>query len=85
MRPALLLMAAASSLGCRSSVGAAQWTCDYDASEARPLSNPDAAVDEAGALPATDCQNTCGPPVSTCTWTLLDGGRPGAMCPVCTF
>ncbi len=71
--------------GCVPSVPPESWTCDFDASESRPLADPDAAPDEAGALPAAECQATCGPPASSCTFTLLDGGAPGAVCPVCTF
>jgi hypothetical protein len=62
------------------------WTCDFDASESRPLSDRDATPDdEAGDLPASVCQTTCGPPASHCTAVELDGGVPGAVCPVCTF
>ena len=61
------------------------WTCDFDATEGRPLDDPDAPFDEAGALPAGNCAATCGPPVSACKRTLLDGAQPGAICPVCTF
>lgn len=61
------------------------WTCDFDASEPRPLADRDAAAGEGGALPASECQATCGPPANSCTLTLLDGGQPGAICPVCTF
>jgi hypothetical protein len=61
------------------------WTCDYDASVARPLADRDATPDEAGELPSTVCGDTCGPPAHSCTFTLLDGGEPGAVCPVCTF
>jgi hypothetical protein len=61
------------------------WTCDFDASEARPLADPDAQADDAGRLASSECQNTCGPPATSCTRTLLDGGEPGAICPVCTF
>jgi hypothetical protein len=61
------------------------WTCDFDASESRPLAYTDAmAADEAGVLPAAECQATCGPPVTVCAFTVLDAG-PGAICPVCTF
>jgi hypothetical protein len=75
----------ACALGCGSSVPQPAWTCDYDASVARPLSEADAEADEAGKLPASVCQNTCGTPVTSCTPTTLDGGGPGAVCPVCTF
>ncbi|HEY3816058.1 MAG TPA: hypothetical protein VGL81_02750 [Polyangiaceae bacterium] len=61
------------------------WTCDFDASEPRPLADPDATAGDGGALPASECQATCGPPASSCTITVLDGGEPGAICPVCTF
>jgi hypothetical protein len=61
------------------------WTCIWDADEARPLADPDSPVDEAGGLPSSECETTCGPPVSSCTRTVLDGGQLGAVCPVCTF
>ncbi|HEX8792006.1 MAG TPA: hypothetical protein VF765_13720 [Polyangiaceae bacterium] len=61
------------------------WTCDYDASENRPLSDPDAMAGPDGSLSAAVCQTTCGPPVNACTRTVLDGGQAGAVCPVCTF
>lgn len=61
------------------------WTCDFDASESRPLADPGTVADEAGLLPSSECQDTCGPPAHSCTATLLDGGQPGAICPVCTF
>jgi hypothetical protein len=62
-----------------------QWTCDFDAMVARPLADQDATPNEAGALPANVCGDTCGPPAQFCTFTLLDGGTPGAVCPLCTF
>jgi hypothetical protein len=61
------------------------WTCDYDASESRPLTDPDAATGPDGSLPSAVCQTTCGTPVTSCTRTVLDGGVAGAICPVCTF
>jgi len=61
------------------------WTCDFDASESRPLADPEAAADEAGHLASSECRATCGPPAMSCTTTRLDGGEPGAVCPVCTF
>jgi len=62
------------------------WTCDYDASESRPTADRDAApIDDAGHLAPGECQATCGAPVSACTATTLEGGVPGAVCPVCTF
>jgi hypothetical protein len=61
------------------------WTCDFDASESRPLADPAATADEAGHLASAECQTTCGPPADSCTMTRLDGGEPGAICPVCTF
>jgi hypothetical protein len=61
------------------------WTCAWDADESRPLADPGSPFNEAGVLPASECQTTCGPPVSSCTRTILDGGQPGAVCPVCTF
>jgi hypothetical protein len=75
----LALLVSLSQMACGRSIPPTTWTCDFDASE------PDAAADEAGALPASDCQDTCGPPVSNCTRTLLEGGVPAAVCPVCTF
>ncbi|HEY8038261.1 MAG TPA: hypothetical protein VIF15_00635 [Polyangiaceae bacterium] len=83
MRRVLALVAMTSA--CAPSVPPEHWTCDFDASVARPLADPDAAADETGALPAGECATTCGPPVSSCALTVLDGGRPGAICPVCTF
>ena len=73
------------SIGCAPTATAENWTCDFDASESRPLSDSDATPGEAGLLPPTVCQTTCGPPASSCTATTLDGGVPGAVCPVCTF
>lgn len=70
---------------CVPSVPRENWTCDFDASESRPLADVDASPDESGALPQAECQATCGPPATACTFTLLDGGEPGAVCPVCTF
>jgi hypothetical protein len=61
------------------------WTCDFDASENRPLSDPDATAGPDGSLPSGVCETTCGTPVNSCTRTVLDGGVPGAICPVCTF
>jgi hypothetical protein len=61
------------------------WTCDFDASEPRPLADPDAAADDTGRLAPSECQATCGPPATSCTTTRLDGGEPGAICPVCIF
>jgi hypothetical protein len=78
---ALLLVCAS----CAPGIPSENWTCDFDASESRPLADPDAAADEAGRLAASECQATCGPPATTCTMTVLDGGEPGAVCPVCTF
>jgi hypothetical protein len=72
-------------LACAPGVPTPSWTCDFDASELRPLADPDAAAGDGGALPASECQATCGPPASSCTRVLLDGGQPGAVCPVCTF
>ncbi|MGH7298714.1 MAG: hypothetical protein ACRELB_27485 [Polyangiaceae bacterium] len=70
---------------CAPKVPPESWTCDFDASENRPLADPDASSDDAGVLPAAVCKATCGPPVDSCTATTLDGGVPGAICPVCTF
>jgi hypothetical protein len=61
------------------------WTCDFDAMENRPLDDPGATANDAGELPASDCMGTCGPPVTTCTFVLLEASVPGARCPVCTF
>jgi hypothetical protein len=61
------------------------WTCEWDADESRPLADPSSPVNEAGVLPSSECQATCGPPVTSCTRTVLDGGQLGAVCPVCTF
>ncbi|HEY5239827.1 MAG TPA: hypothetical protein VIJ22_00110 [Polyangiaceae bacterium] len=70
---------------CAPGVPTESWTCDFDASEPRPLADPDATAGEGGALSASECQATCGPPANSCTITVLDGGEPGAICPVCTF
>jgi hypothetical protein len=79
------LCVAASTAACGPTVPATDWTCQFDASESRPLSEPDAAPGPDGALPSAVCQTTCGPPALFCTFTVLDGGEPGAVCPVCTF
>lgn len=71
--------------GCGPAIAATDWTCDFDASESRPLSQPDATAGPDGTLPAAVCEDTCGPPAKYCTPTVLDGGEPGAICPVCTF
>jgi hypothetical protein len=71
--------------GCQPSATAVHWTCDFDASENRPLSDPDAALGPDGSLPESVCENTCGTPALRCTFVELDGGVPGATCPVCTF
>jgi hypothetical protein len=71
--------------GCAPAIAATDWTCDFDASESRPLSQPGAVPGPDGALPLVVCQDTCGPPAKSCTLTVLDGGEPGAVCPVCTF
>lgn len=71
--------------GCAPAIPQEDWTCDFDASESRPLGDPDATPDEAGVLPPAACQVTCGPPATSCTATTLEGGVPGAVCPVCTF
>jgi hypothetical protein len=72
---------------CAPSLPQENWTCDFDASETRPLADPDASADggDGGALAPAECQATCGPPASSCTLTYLDGGEPAAVCPVCTF
>jgi hypothetical protein len=83
---ASLFLAGSSACGLKAStLGNENWTCDRDADEGRPLVDPSAPVDEAGGLPSSECQATCGPPVTSCTRTVLDGGQPGAICPVCTF
>jgi hypothetical protein len=71
--------------GCRVDEPPLSWSCDYDASESRPTSDRDAQADDAGHLAPSECQNTCGMPVTSCTATTLDGGVSGAICPVCTF
>jgi len=71
--------------GCSPAIAPTDWTCDFDASELRPLSETDAAAGPDGALPGAVCQDTCGAPAKVCTLAILDGGRPGAVCPVCTF
>ena len=81
----LLVLGSLLAFACQPAVPALDWTCDFDASESRPLAEPDASADDAGRLPESVCQDTCGPPASTCTATVLDGGVPGAICPVCTF
>ena len=70
---------------CAPGIPVEDWTCDFDASESRPRADPDASPDDAGKLAPSECQATCGPPASSCTATVLDGGEPGAVCPVCTF
>ena len=71
--------------GCLPSSLQEHWTCDFDATEGRPLDDPDASVGEAGDLPASNCMGTCGPPVTACKRIVLDASQPGALCPVCTF
>ncbi len=83
-RAATLFVAALVS-GCAPASPTVHWTCDFDASESRPLSDPAADAGPDGDLPASVCQNTCGPPATRCTITLLEGGLRGAICPVCTF
>ena len=85
MLRALAIVTAVVAGACAPRLPTEDWTCDFDASESRPLSDPDATPDDAGALPAAACQATCGPPATSCTATTLDGGIPGAVCPVCTF
>jgi hypothetical protein len=70
---------------CRPDAQSLDWTCDFDASVARPVGDPGATADDAGHLAPNVCQDTCGPPATSCTATTLDGGIPGAICPVCTF
>jgi hypothetical protein len=76
---------AVASLSCQAKAFEVNWTCDFDASEGRPLGDPDAAVDDAGVLSPGDCMTTCGPPVISCKRILLDASLAGALCPVCTF
>ncbi len=71
--------------GCQPSAPSVHWTCDFDASENRPLSDPDAALGPDGSLPESVCQDTCGTPALRCNFVELDGGVPGATCPVCVF
>jgi hypothetical protein len=78
---ALSIVGTAGGIGCAPRI---LWTCDFDASESRPLADPTSTPDDAGHLPSGECQSTCGPPATSCTYTMLDGG-PGAICPVCTF
>jgi hypothetical protein len=79
------MLGACLAAACQPTGSAVNWSCDFDASETRPLSDPDAAVGPDGSLPATVCESTCGTPAHDCTFALLDGGEPGAVCPVCTF
>jgi hypothetical protein len=81
-----LVLAAGAAGACARTIPTLDWTCDFDASESRPLAgmDPDGGPDEAGHLPAAACQATCGPPATSCTYTTIDGG-PGAVCPVCSF
>jgi hypothetical protein len=79
---AMLPVAAAA---CGQSIAATDWTCDFDAYESRPLAVSDATAGPDGTLPADVCEETCGTPASSCTPTTLEGGVPGAVCPVCTF
>jgi hypothetical protein len=84
----VVLLAAPVSSGCGLSgdtIPTEDWTCAWDAEESRPLADPSSPVNEAGMLPSSECQTTCGPPVNSCTRTVLDGGQLGAVCPVCTF
>jgi hypothetical protein len=80
-RACAVAVAATTGIGCAPQI---HWTCDFDASESRPLADPTSSPDDAGHLPSGECQSTCGPPATSCTYTMLDGG-PGAICPVCTF
>src|SRR5579863_10324024 len=84
---ALLLLSACGegAAGCGPRLPATNWTCDFDASESRPLSDPDAAASRGDELPSAVCQSTCGPPATACTLTILDGGLRAALCPVCSF
>ena len=82
---AVVGVAASLAAACQPTGSAVNWTCDFDASETRPLSDPDAAIGPDGSLPVAVCQSTCGTPARSCRFALLDGGEPGASCPVCTF
>jgi hypothetical protein len=82
---ALASVTTATCVACAPAIPPEDWTCDFDASESRPLGDPDATPDEAGVLPPAACEVTCGPPATSCTATTLEGGVPGAICPVCTF
>lgn len=85
MMRGLAVVTALSLAGCPPNAPTEDWTCDFYAHESRPLAERDASADDTGALPAAACQATCGPPATSCTATTLDGGVPGAVCPVCTF
>jgi hypothetical protein len=85
MLRALACVSALLAVACGPDIPPENWTCDFDASESRPLGEPDATPDDAGILPTEVCQETCGPPANSCTATMLEGGVPGAVCPVCTF
>lgn len=86
MRRAVLVMVLACALtACQTGIPPVDWTCQYDASENRPLSDPDASLGPDGALPASVCETTCGTPVKACTFVSLEAGVRGAVCPVCTF
>ena len=78
------LVVGAATSGCSPTYPVEDWTCDFDARVTRPLSEADATAED-GALPASVCQDTCGPPASHCTRTELEGGVPAAVCPLCTF
>jgi hypothetical protein len=83
--PALVALSASSCGLAGTSVPDENWTCDWDAMVDRPLADPDTPASDAGLLPASECMTTCGPPVSSCERTTLDGGEPAAVCPFCTF
>lgn len=87
--PVALRVVVSASLAAPAACGPAaptvNWACDFDASESRPLSMPDASTGPDGSLPASVCETTCGAPVHACAATTLDGGVAGAVCPVCTF
>jgi hypothetical protein len=72
-------------ISCQATSLQEHWTCDFDATEARPLDNAAAPFDDAGSLPASDCMTTCGAPVTSCKRILIDASEVGALCPVCTF
>jgi hypothetical protein len=83
---ALLALPLLAASGCNANdIAPENWTCDWDSSVNRPLADPQSPTDDAGLLPASECETTCGPPVSSCVRVQVDGGPPSAVCPVCVF